>query len=681
MIHSLLNRIKQEKRFMPQDIKDKSDLLDQAESLIMIQKYTDAEVICRSILQKEDDNIEAHFLLGTSAYSQKKWLIAAEHFRCAIAGAPEVGFLHVNLALALLESGCYQEALSAIESSIRLDGPTAVSHYHQGLILQRTERLLDARKEYESALTLDPHHVNSWINLSSILLEMNHDNEAIDCCLRGLVAAPDNSALAGNLATAYGMAFRYEESLSQYRKLLSLIPVDQHAEVMGRMANIMNNAWRIDDSIASFAKAMSVASSIAQQCALASTRLFVLHYSKEWTPELIAQEHFEWGSKYYPPARVINFSNSIDAKRRLRVAYISPDLRIHAVVFFLQPVLVAHNPDQVEIYCYSDVKKPDEVTCQLREKHGVVWRDIAGFDDDTVERMLLSDQIDILVDLAGHSSGNRLSLFARRAAPVQVSWIGYPDTTGLSAMDYRLTDARADPPGMTETLHTEELIRLPDSFLCYRPGGDFPPENPLPMLMNRFVTFGSFSNFAKVTPDTLDLWARILAAVPDSRMVFRARGMTDERFRQDILPIFERHGVSSHRISILGHVLSVNANLKDYHLLDIALDTFPYNGTTTTCESLYMGVPVVTLAGRSHVSRVGVSLLQNVGIPELITETADGYFSAAVTLAGDLRRLLFLRKSLRGMVLESPLTDNITFIRNLEAAYRMMWQRWCADQR
>jgi protein O-GlcNAc transferase len=233
---------------------------------------------------------------------------------------------------------------------------------------------------------------------------------------------------------------------------------------------------------------------------------------------------------------------------------------------------------------------------------------------------------------------------------------------------------------MTEQFHTEELVRLPDSFLCYRPGGDFPHENPLPLLLNRFVTFGSFSNFAKVTKDVLGLWARILAAVPHSRLVFRARGMTDEHFRREILPIFEGHDVHGERITVLGHARSVNDNLLDYHRIDIALDTFPYNGTTTTCESLYMGVPVVTLAGRSHVARVGVSLLRNVGLPELITDTPDEYVSTAVALAGDLRRMLDLRKSLRSRVSASPLADNVNFTRHLEAAYRMMWRRWCAGQ-
>jgi len=665
---------------MPQLETSEHQRLDQAESLIIARRYEAAEAICRKLLQENADNLEAHFLLGNSAYHQSKWVEAVAHYRRAVATAPDIGFLHANLALALLEAGRHQEAQVALADSIRLDGITAVSHYHQGIIFQRTERYREAREEYEQALRLDPVHAGSRVNLSAVLLETGDDNGAIDCCRLGLEVAPDDPALVGNLATAYGKQYRFDESLAQYRRLLELISPDERAEALGRMANILCNAWRMDESIACFDKAISAASDFAQKRALVSTRLFVLHYPQCLTPELIAREHRAWGDTYFQPVQPVAFANVPDTGRRVRVAYISPDLRIHAVVFYLQPVLAAHDPEQVEIYCYSDVKKPDEVTRQLRERHGVIWRDISALDDDAVQRQILADRIDILVDLAGHSAGNRLPLFARRVAPVQVNWIGYPNTTGLSAMDYRLTDPKADPPGMTEQFHTEELVRLPDSFLCYRPGADFPPENPLPLLTNRFVTFGSFSNFTKVTIDMLALWARILASVPESRLVFRARGMTDERFRHDILPIFEAKGVSGERITILGHARSVTENLRDYHRLDIALDTFPYHGTTTTCESLYMGVPVVTLAGRSHVSRVGVSLLQSVGIPELICETSDDYVSTAVALAGDLRRLLGLRKSLRNMVLASPLTDNVTFTRHLEAAYRWMWQRWCAGE-
>lgn len=657
----------------------RNSLLDQAESLLLIRKYAEAEAICRLVLKEEPDNLEAHFLLGTSAYHQKKWLAAVAHYRRSIASAPDVGFLYANLALALLEANRHKEAQVALDESIRLDGTTAVSHYHQGLIFQRTARHQEAREEYEHVISLDPRHIASWINLSATSLELGDTSRVIDDCHLALGVVPDNSALIGNLATAYGKEFRYDESLFQYQRLLQLIPQSEQAEVMGRMANVFSNAWHIEESISCFDKAISTSSCLAQKRALASTRLFVLHYSDAWTPEMIAKEHRTWGNTYFKPAQTRVFTNIPDAMRRLRIAYISPDLRIHAVVFFLQPILAAHDQEQVEIYCYSDVKKPDEVTRQLREQHGVIWRDVSGLDDETALQMILSDRIDIMVDLAGHSSENRLTLFALRVAPVQVSWIGYPDTTGLPDMDYRLTDPKADPPGMTEHLHTEELIRLPDSFLCYRPGSDFPDVNALPLFQNRFVTFGSFSNFIKVTPDTIDLWARILAAVPDSRLVLRSRGMTEIRFRKDILPIFERHSVTRERITILGHARSVIDNLQDYHQLDIALDTFPYHGTTTTCESLYMGVPVVTLAGRSHVSRVGCSLLHSVRLQELVADSPEQYYSIAVNLANSPELLQMLRNSLRTRLLASPLADNVTFTRHLEAAFRQIWQRWCAE--
>lgn len=657
-----------------------SSLLDHAEHLISEKNYSDADLICHSILKENPENLEAHFILGTSAYQQQNWNASVYHYQRSIAIAPDVGFLHANLALAFLEWGRYEEAQEALSRSIRLDGQTVSNHYHQGLLFQKVGHLSEALEEYRSALAQNPAYLPAMINISALLIETGDVSGAIQQCMAGLSIAPDNPSLVGNLATAYGKQYRYDESLLQYELLLKLVPCNERAEVLGRMANIYIFSWRVNEGIACFGRAIASTKDSNQKRALSSNRLFVLHYSGEMTPEYISEEHKSWGKTYFCSHEAGKFMNVADPGRRLRIGYISPDLRIHAVVFFLQPVLAAHDRERFEIFCYSDVKKPDVVTKQLME-HPLRWRDIAGLDDDSVHQMILADQIDIMVDLAGHSSENRLPLFARGVAPVQATWIGYPNTTGLSAMDYRLTDPKADPYGMTEHLHTEELVRLPDTFLCYRPGSDFPVENPLPFLMNRVITFGSYSNFVKVTADMLDLWARILAAVEGSQLVFRARGMTETRFKNCILPIFERHGVDNGRIRMLGHVCSVTENLGDYHQVDIALDTFPYNGTTTTCESLYMGVPVITLAGRAHVSRVGVSLLQSVGLTELIAETPDDYVSIAIALAGDLRRLLSLRKSLRGMVLASPLTDNTVFTAHLENAYRTMWHRWCADQR
>lgn len=654
------------------------DILEQAESLYHAGTYAAAAAICHDILSDDPEDLEAIFLLANIAYARAAWRDAVQLYRHACRLEPDVGFLRVNLALALLEAGELDEALIALDEAERLGECSTRLHYNRGVVLQRLGNFERARFAFEQALAVDPGHNGAWINLSAVCLETGDDQGAIQCCRHGLALEPLSTALMGNLATAYGKLYRFEESLAWYRRLLEVIQPEEQAEVLGRMANCFCDNWQVDLGIACFDRAIAMSTDCRQQWAIASTRLFVLHYSPAWSSEAIAAEHRKWGA--LQPTRPVfsgSFDNNRDPDRRIRVAYLSPDLRIHAVVFFLQPVLAAHDLSQVEVFCYSDVKKPDAVTRQIREGHDVVWRDCAGCNDEDLKVMLAEDRIDILVDLAGHTGSNRLPLFAQRAAPLQVTWIGYPNTTGLASMDYRISDNWADPPGMTEHLHTEQLLRMPDSFLCYRPGGDFPDIGEPPCLSHGQITFGSFSNFMKVTPAMLELWAGILAAVTDSRLVFRARGMTTDRFNREIAPIFKAQGVDLQRVTVLGHARSVVENLLDYHRIDIALDTFPYNGTTTTCESLCMGVPVVTLAGDAHLSRVGVSLLSTMGLYDLIAKNGQEYQSIAVNLANDRRLLQSLRYDLRQRLLESPLTNNITFTAHLESLYRQIWQRWC----
>ena len=662
---------------MEQMLPDRQCSLDRAETLNRQGRHEEAAQICRRLLQLDSGNLEAIFMLATISYTTGSWDEAAALYQQACNLAPEVGFLRINLALALQELGRFEEALAAFDQAESLGETTLNLYYNRGVLLQRLERMEPARHEFERALAIDPTHVNSWINLSAVCLASDDNAGALHCCRHGLHRDPANVALIGNLATVYGKLFRFEESLACYHRMLELVKAEERAELLGRIANCLSDLWMVDDAIACFDLAIKSSSDAFQKRALASTRLFVLHYSANWPASAIAAEHRAWGQQYFQPPPARNFINSRDPDRPIRVAYLSPDLKIHAVVFFLQPVLAAHDASQVTVYCYSDVKKPDAVTRQLKESHNVIWRDSAGLDDTALQALICRDQIDILVDLAGHTALNRLPLFAGRAAPLQVSWIGYPNSTGLTEMDYRISDAWADPPGITEHLHTEQLIRLPDSFLCYRPGADFPDVGPLPYQTNGYVTFGSFSNFMKVTTDMLELWARILAAVPDSRLVFRARGVTPHRFRQTIAPLFSRQQVDPERITVLGHAQSVVENLTGYHRIDIALDTFPYHGTTTTCESLCMGVPVVTMAGDSHVSRVGVSLLHSIGLPELIADSPDHYCAIAAALAGKITDLAALRGSLRDRLLTSSLADNSTFTRHLEEVYRQIWQRWC----
>lgn len=662
---------------MKPEIEESFCLLDRAESLSRAGMHAEAELLCSRVLEHDPGNLEALFLLASICYVQQRFQEAVELYQRCCGLAPQIAFLKMNLALALQELGRFDEALAAFDNAWKLDGASVGLYYNRGVLFQKLERYAEARHNFEQALALDPLHIGAWTNLSAVCLAQEDAVGAMHCCRHGLYRAPDNCALTANLATAYSKLFRFDESLIWHQRLLELVSEEEQAEVLGRTANCLSDCWEVDEAIACFERAIDASRQQDQRRALASTRLFVLHYSANWSSVAIADEHRKWGEHYCAPVPNKTFVNDRNPDRPLRVAYLSPDLRIHAVVFFLQPVLAAHDPSQVVVHCYSDVKRPDAVTLQLRQQHGVIWRDCSELADDQIMEMLEQDQIDILVDLAGHTALNRLPLFARRAAPLQVSWIGYPNTTGLAEMDYRITDALADPPGMSDQLHTEQLIRLPDSFLCYRPGGDFPDVGPLPLEHNGFVTFGSFSNFKKVTPAILELWAQILTAVPDSRLIFRARGLPENRFKHDIAPLFMRHGVKPERITVLGHASSVVENLKDYNKIDIALDTFPYHGTTTTCESLCMGVPVVTLAGDSHVSRVGVSLLHSMNLPELIAEATDQYCDIAVQLAQNKNRLQALRTTLRQRLMDSPLTDNVAFTRHLEQLYRQLWQRWC----
>lgn len=344
---------------------------------------------------------------------------------------------------------------------------------------------------------------------------------------------------------------------------------------------------------------------------------------------------------------------------------------------FLLPLFRQHDHADYEIICYCDVLKCDGMTDSLRACADG-WENIVGWGDERVANKVREDEIDILVDLSGHTTGNRLLVFARKPAPVQISYLGYPGTTGLSAMDYRLTDFLSDPPGTTESLHTEKLWRLPVCNWCYGEPDGAPPVQPLPAGVGGPICFGTFNNFAKASPAILELWAAILNAIPCSRLMIKSGALAEQSVRRRINQWFGWRGIQPERLELRGHEPDISSHLEAYNQMDISLDTFPYHGTTTTCEALWMGVPVVTLAGRTHVSRVGVSLLTTIGLPELIAQSIEEYVTIAAGLAKDLPRLTELRRTLRARMQASPLMDAPRFARNIEAAYRQMWRKSCA---
>jgi predicted O-linked N-acetylglucosamine transferase (SPINDLY family) len=407
--------------------------------------------------------------------------------------------------------------------------------------------------------------------------------------------------------------------------------------------------------------------------------LYALQMVEHDDPQLVFHEHQRWDRDFgLPLATCIRpHANDRSPKRRLRVGYVSSDLRAHPVAYFFENLLEHHDRAAVEVFCYAGLSNVDAMTERLRRKSDH-WREVQGYSDDRLASRVRDDAIDILVDLNGHTMGSRLTTFARKPAPVQVTYLGYPATTGLSAMDYRLTDAHADPAGDADTRHSEKLVRLPDTFLCWRAPDESPPAGVREVPLHG-ITFASFNALPKVSPATIALWAAILGRRPDSRLMIKAIGLNDAGTRQGLLEKFARHGIADNRLLLVDRLASLQSHLAYYQQVDVGLDTSPYGGTTTTCEALWMGVPVVTLAGKVHAGRVGVSILNTVGLADLVAARGEEYVAKALSLAADAARRQELRAGLRERLRTSALMDAARFAREVERAYRQMWHRWCAE--
>lgn len=410
--------------------------------------------------------------------------------------------------------------------------------------------------------------------------------------------------------------------------------------------------------------------------------LMALHYEEGFSPEEIAREHFDWGDVHDPViddsliGPVVGNREPSATGERLRVGYVSADFRGHSVASFLRPILAHHDHSRFEVIGYAANQKQDSVTDELK---GLCdrWREIHGLATREAVEAIRKDRVDILIDLAGHTSGNRLDVFIRRAAPVQVTYLGYPNGTGARSMDYRVTDAVSDPPGESEHLYRESLLRLDPVFLCYQPPHPAIPVGPPPVASAGFVTFGTFNNYAKFSRGTIGAWARILNGVPGSRLLIKSPGFDSPENRIRLLELFEAAGLSNpdSRIDLMNRVRTTHEHLRTYDRLDLALDTFPYSGTTTTCQALWMGVPVLTLCGRSHVGRVSASLLRQMGLDDLVASSEEDYIARALQWGNDPARLAALRQEIRPRFLASPLCDAPGFVRKLESLYREAWRQ------
>src|SRR5271155_3580643 len=545
-----------------------------------------------------------------------------------------------SLGLIELKLNKSKDAAVLFRRALRQQPNSAMACNSLGLALQGLAQYAEAMTLYERALAVEPRYANAHYNLGNLLKRLN----------------------------------RVEDAVAAYEKALALKPDLDRAliELTGARVSL----WRLDDAIAQLRKALSTRPDLP---VARSALVYLSLFRPQATPETLFALHREW-DKFHAPATTsldLRFACAADPDRRLRVGYVSPDFRDHAEYDFVAPVLEAHDRRQVEVVCYSDVARPDDFTNHLMHRVEQ-WIAIHGKDDADVAERIRSDGIDILVDLAGHTAGNRLKVFVEKPAPVQVAWVGYPETRGLAAIDYRMTDAIRDPEG-SERFSSETVIRLPHS-VCWRTRFEAGSVQKSPVARTGYITFGSFNQLHKMTPEVIKVWARLLRAEPSSRLFLVASALGNPSVGDRVATCFADEGIGRDRL-MLEKTVPTPHHLALYNEVDIALDPFPYNGHTTSCEALWMGVPVVTMSGDRRVSRVGRSLLTVIDLPELIADTAEAYVEIAVSLAHDAPRLAALRAGMRERLRSSPLCDVEAMTRAVEIAYRNAWRRWCAQFR
>jgi protein O-GlcNAc transferase len=632
-----------------------------------------AEALCRKILQKKPKHADSLNLLGLISYERKNYDASIGHIQKAVQYAPDNFYFHNNLGTAYKAKQMLDEAITSYHKALQLNPGSAEAYNNLGSVLQGKRNLDEAMACYRKALQLKPDFADAYFNLGTAFRAKGQPDEAIAHYQKALQLNPNFVEAYNNLGVDFKEKGRLHEALIYFQKVLELIP--QFVEAYNNIGSILGDQGKIDEAERYYRLALRLKPDFP---VCHSNLLLTMNYSSRHDARTIYMEHLSFSRQFAEPlsAGILPYTNDRISQRRLKIGYVSPDFRRHSVNYFLDPVLAAHTREQFEVFCYSDVLSPDEVTRQI-QSYPVQWRDIVGMTDEQAAALVRMDKIDIFVDLAGHTGYNRMLLFARKPAPLQVSWLGYPNTTGLPTVDYRIVDKYTDPPGLTDPFYTEKLMRLPETFLCYRPEQDSPEVGPLPAPRAGYITFGSFNIISKITPEAVVIWSRILKETPNSRLLLKAKSLFDKGTREYLADLFRQQGITEGRLVFTFHTESYKEHLGLYNEIDIGLDTFPYNGTTTTCEAAWMGVPVITLAGDRHASRVGLSLLTNMGLPELIAKTEDEYIDIAVKLAADTERLQFLRERLRDMMSHSALTDTGQFTLNLENCYRAMWQTYC----
>ncbi|WP_333874567.1 tetratricopeptide repeat protein [Methylobacter sp.] len=630
----------------------------------------DAVATYRRTLEIKPDFAEVHNNLGNALQALGQLDDAVTCYRQALRVKPDNADTLNNLGHTLQALGHLDDAIICYHRALELKPDFAEAYNNLGNALQDHGRLDDAAACYRRALELKQDYADAYSNLGNTLLKLGQPDDAMSSYQRALALNPDLSDVHNNIGNILQDRGQLEEAMACYRRALEIEP--DFAEAHSNQGSIFFGQGSLLESEVSFRRALEIKPDFAETY---SNLLFFLTHNEKTDAKMLAVEHRRFGEQFEAPLIALwsQHSNSRAPARCLQIGFVSGDLRAHAVASFIEPVL-EHLEDypQLALHAYYNHNVEDSVTLRLRKyfKH---WHPVVGLSDDALAEKIRTDGIDILIDLSGHTAKNRLLAFARKPAPVQVSWMGYPGTTGLSGMDYYMADRFLLPPGQFDDQFTEKIVRLP-ACAPYQPDMSAPPVNALPALGNGYATFGSFNRQSKLSPSVIGLWSQLLRALPGSRMVLG--GISEEGKYGALVDWFAKEGIARERLSFHARC-GIADYLRLHQQVDMCLDTFPYNGATTTLNALWMGVPTLTLVGRTVTARQGSTLLSQVGLDAFVAQDAADFVRKGLSWAGDPASLANVRAHLRERLKQSEIGQPAVVAKSLEYALRIMWQRWC----
>lgn len=648
-------------------------------------------------IELQDNFTAALYEQGNNYLEKQDCAYAIDYYSKVINSAPEAFQAYASMAIALQQQGEIESAVSACINSLRINpaqqdvtlrlatlyddqgkSDEAIQYYKRAIELGYRKNDIyinigrmfasrgdysEAENHYKQALTIKPDAIEALTNLAVLYEETGDTTDALKHIKKAYQLNSEDERVTYNYAKILVLLHQYTQAEMMYRKVLGKNP--NFVEAAVNLGNLYLLCGKVKKAYDMYSCACATKPDYLIAC---SNMVVSLNYSDQYSAVEVRDLHYALADRIESEAsRFKKHIYSNKANKLLRIGYVSADFRDHSVAYFLNDILKYSDKTKVVNYCYSDVSNSDVVTKRL-ESYVDHWRDTSLLDDETLAKTIQKDKIDVLIDLSGHTSGNRLAVFALKPAPSQITYLGYPNTTGLKAMDYRIVDKNTDPDGC-EKMMSESPLYIEPCFLSYTPPfKDKPKISKLPALDNGYITFGSFNNLAKISDEVIEAWSKILLATPHSKLCLKAKPYADCNIKNEYFKLFQEAGIDSERLILLSSTKTTHEHLQLYNSIDIALDTFPYNGTTTTFEALWMGVPVVCIKGERHASRVSSSVIKTLGVNELVAADQQQYVNIACDFANNLEGLAVLRDELRPRMSQSPLLDGREFTRKFESA-------------